>query len=131
MLDELFRDKRRRKTEELLALFGKKADKALRSLQKSGVLTYRMSLKPVASGKTANFAELIIPADAALDESERKKKSAPQQSEILRFLSDFGEADIKDICYFHGAKTASIRALEKAGLVAVKKTGDFQKNRNT
>jgi primosomal protein N' (replication factor Y) len=127
VLDELFRTNGSRKTEELLALFGKKADKALRSLQKSGVLTYRMSLKPVASGKTANFAELIIPADAALDESERKKKSAPQQSEILRFLSDFGEADIKDICYFTGAKTASIRALEKAGLVAVKKREIFRK----
>ena len=69
--------------------------------------------------KTVRMISLAIPAEEALELSRRKRRSAPQQSEILRVLCETGRVAVPELCAFTGARIQSVNALEKAGLVTV------------
>ncbi len=69
--------------------------------------------------KTVRMVSLAIPAEDALAISAQKRRSAPVQAELLRILSETGRVAVSELCAFSGAKTQSVTALERAGLVTV------------
>lgn len=69
--------------------------------------------------KTVRMVSLAIPAEEALSISAQKRRSAPVQAELLRILSETGRVAVPELCAFSGAKTQSVTALEKAGLVTI------------
>ncbi len=106
---------------------GADAVSAAAKLTEAGILQQSAELKKAVNDRTATLASLTVSAEEALDISKRKKKSAPQQSELLRLLSELGETGTKELCYFTGAKMNSIRLLEKAGLISLRQQEVFRR----
>ncbi len=106
---------------------GSDAAAVVEKLTEAGVLQQSAELKKAVNDRTATLASLTVSAEEALDLSKRKKKSAPQQSELLRLLSELGETGTKELCYFTGAKMNSIRLLEKAGLISLRQQEVFRR----
>jgi primosomal protein N' (replication factor Y) len=74
---------------------GAKASGAMEKLTEAGVLQQTVGLKKAVNDRTATLARLSVSAEEALAISQRKKKSAPQQAELLRLLSELGETGTK------------------------------------
>ena len=106
---------------------GAKASGAMEKLTEAGVLQQTVGLKKAVNDRTATLARLSVSAEEALAISQRKKKSAPQQAELLRLLSELGETGTKELCYFTGAKMTSLRALEKSCLVSFREQETFRR----
>lgn len=69
--------------------------------------------------KTVRMVSLAIPAEDALALSVQKRRSAHAQAELLRILCETGRVAVPELCAFSGAKTQSVTALERAGLVTI------------
>ena len=106
---------------------GTAASQAVEKLTEAGIVQQSAEIKRAVSDRTSTLARLAVSAEEALAISQRKKKSAPQQSELLRLLSELGETGTKELCYFTGAKMTSLRALEKAGLITFRQQEVFRR----
>ena len=91
----------------------------LRALMEAGVITKQTDAKQKVSDKRVKRISLAVPPEEALAAVEPKKRSAPLRYEVVRLLSSVGSALSSDICYFTGASMATIRSLEKSGLVSI------------
>ncbi len=69
--------------------------------------------------KTVAVASLNVSGEEALIVAEQKKLRAPQQAEILKILSAAGHVAVKEICYFTGASSTTVKALEKQGFISI------------
>ena len=65
--------------------------------------------------KTEKVAVLAASAEEAMEYAARRPKSAAMQRAVLELLCSVGSASVKEICYFTGAKPATINRLEKLG----------------
>ncbi|MDE6107220.1 MAG: primosomal protein N', partial [Oscillospiraceae bacterium] len=90
---------------------------ALRSLLSKGVLTLTTSAERGVGDKREKWATLAIPPEEAMALVGPKRKTAPLRYAVVELLSGIGEASVKEICYFTGAANATIRSLEKSGLI--------------
>lgn len=92
---------------------------AVRSLLKKGVLHTDEEEKRRIRDKTVRFASLAVDAAEAMELAGKKRARAPQQAAILELLCCVEQVAVREICYFTGASAASVKALEKAGLIAL------------
>ncbi len=90
-------------------------DKTLRSLLGKKLLTADTNLLRRVGDKTEQIAALAVPAEEAMAYAERRKKGAPLQRAVLELLCTIGSGSVKEICYFTGASTATIRRLASLG----------------
>jgi primosomal protein N' (replication factor Y) len=97
---------------------GDRAQPALSRLEEAGIIIREVEGKRRVSDKTVSTAVLEISSEEALEISARKKRTSHYQSEILKLLSDLGEASVKELCYYTGASASSVKALEKPGISA-------------
>ena len=111
----------------LRSALGAASSAALQKLTEAGIIQQSAELKRAVNDRTATLASLTVSAEEALALSQRKKKNAPQQAELLRLLSELGETGTKELCYFTGAKMTSIRSLEKAGLITLRQQEVFRR----
>lgn len=95
-------------------------DEALRLLMKRGLILSEAHEVRYGGGKTVRAVELCIPAEEALQAAESKRRRAPLQSEVLLLLVQAGSVSQKELCYFTGASAATVKALEKQGLVELR-----------
>ena len=65
------------------------------------------------------IAALAVPAEEALAYAATRSKAAAMQRSVLELLCGIGAAPVKEICYFTGAKTATIRRLADLGYVTL------------
>lgn len=65
--------------------------------------------------KTEKVATLAASAEEAMEYAAHRPKSAAMQRAVLELLCSVGSASVKDICYFTGAKPATVNRLEKLG----------------
>lgn len=77
--------------------------------------------------KTAQSAALAIPAVEAAALASRKKKTAPNQAALLELLSQVGEAEVKELCYFTGASRVSVKKLAEDGYIYLKTLEVFRR----
>ncbi|MBQ4564758.1 MAG: primosomal protein N' [Oscillospiraceae bacterium] len=89
--------------------------KALRYLLKKKLLHLQTDRRRAVGDKTERIALLTVSAEEALDFAARKKRSAAMQSAVMELMATVGECSAKEICYFTGASTATLNALERAG----------------
>ncbi len=89
----------------------------LRYLVKKQVLEAETDFLRHAADKTETVVTLAEEPDAALDFARRKQKTAPLQAEVLRLLCSVGSACSKEVQYFTGATSATIRRLEALGFL--------------
>ena len=92
-------------------------DQACRYLLGKKWITCQVAYTRKASDKTQKIATLAVPAEEALAFAAGRPKSAALQKSVLELLCSSGSASVKEICYFTGAKSATIKRLEALGYV--------------
>ncbi len=70
-----------------------------------------------SNDKTEQIATLSAPAEEAMAYAASRPKSAAMQRSVLELLCSVGSAAVKEICYFTGAKPATLKRLEALGYV--------------
>ena len=91
---------------------------ALKYLLNKKWLTSQSDFLRRAGDKTERIAVLSACAEEAMDYARRKAKSAPLQASVLELLGSLGSCTVKELCYYTGATTATVRRLEKLGYVS-------------
>lgn len=103
------------------ALGPKDPNPALRQLTEAGILTLETSASRGVGDKTEQVAVLAMPAEEALALVTPKRKSAPLRCAVVELLCGLGSASSKEICYFTGASSATLRSLAKSGIITLEK----------
>lgn len=96
-----------------------KLQKALHYLLKKEWIRSNTDFSRRIHDKTEQIAVLAVSAEEAMQYAERRKASAPLQYEVLKLLCAVGRGSTKEICYLTGASMATIRRLEKGGLLSL------------
>ena len=65
--------------------------------------------------KTEKIATLAASPEEALEYASHRPKSAAMQRAVLELLCSLGSVSVKELCYFTGAKPATIQRLEALG----------------
>ena len=97
---------------------GQEAESTLRAMEKTGAGRCETEAARKIGDKTRRMVSLAVSAEDALAVTEAKRRSAPARYEVVRLLAATGRASAADVCYFTGASTRTLKAMEKAGLLA-------------
>lgn len=128
VLDLLFANGGKCEQRELELAFGEEnPDSAVRALVQKGILHTDQRGTQKVKDKTVGFAALAVPAEEARDAAASKKRSAPLQSAVLRFLADYDSATLSDVRYMTGASLPTIKKLEKDGLLSIEQFEVFRR----
>lgn len=92
-------------------------EKAIAYLRRKKWITAQTDFLRRTGDKTEKIAVLAVPAEEAMDYASRRPRSAAMQREVLQALCTVGTVSVKELCYFTGAKIATIRRLESLGLL--------------
>ncbi len=107
---------------QIRAAFGAKdPGPAIKLLTDRGILTLETSATRGVGDKTEQLAALSVPPEEALALTAPRRKSAPLRYAVVELLAALGEASSKELCYFTGASPATLRALEKSGIIELRK----------
>ena len=102
-------------------------ENTIKKLVKLGLVSELVSERRKVKDKTVGTAYLAVPAEEAAYLSSQREKKSPSQSEVLKLLSSIGSAPVKDICYFTGASSQTVKKLEKEGLVTIELEETFRR----
>lgn len=91
----------------------------LRKLAGEGIVTITASARREVGDKTEQVATLAISGEDALAQAALRRKSAPLQYSVVELLCAVGQGGTKEICYLTGATPATLRALERKGIVTL------------
>ena len=69
--------------------------------------------------KTERVATLSTSVEEAMEYASTRPKSAQMQKNVLELLCSIGSGAVKEICYFTGAKTATVNRLAELGYVTL------------
>ena len=90
---------------------------ALQYLQKKKWITTQQDFLARGSDKTEQIATLISSPEEALEFASHRPKSAAQQKAVLELLCSLGTVSVKELCYFTGAKSSTVKRLAELGYV--------------
>lgn len=80
-------------------------------------ITGQTDFSQKVNDKTEKIATLASSAEEAMEYAAHRPKSAAQQRAVLQLLCSVGSASVKEICYFTGAKPATVKRLAELGYV--------------
>ncbi|MBQ9762201.1 MAG: primosomal protein N' [Oscillospiraceae bacterium] len=69
------------------------------------------------SDKTEQVASLASSAEEAMEYAHHRPKSGAMQRAVLELLVNLGSVAVKELCYFTGASTATVRRLRDLGYI--------------
>ncbi len=95
---------------------GEALDAALKYLLKKKWITGETDYIRQTWDKTEKIATLCASAEEAQEYAARCLRS-PMQKAVLELLCSVGSVSVKELCYFTGAKTATVKRLEALGYV--------------
>ena len=128
VLDVVFAHGGRCEQRELELAFGaENPGPAVRALVQKGILRTEQRSAQRVKDKTAGFAALAVPPEEARETAEMKKRSAPSQAAVLRFLADYGGAMLSDVRYMTGASLPTVKKLEKDGILSIEQIEVFRR----
>ena len=94
-----------------------KLEAAVTYLLKKKWITSQTDFLTRDSDKTEQIATLASSAEEALEYAWRRPKSAAMQKAVLELLCSLGTVSVKELCYFTGAKSSTVRRLAELGYV--------------
>jgi len=98
------------------AVDGEKAfEKAVSYLLRKKWITAQRDFSRKLSDKTEWIATLVSSAEEAMAYAAGRPKSAAMQRAVLELMCSVGAAAVKEICYFTGAKPATVKRLAQLG----------------
>lgn len=113
---------------QIKTAFGvKDPNPALKSLSDKGIVTLETSSARGVGDKTEQLATLSVPPEDAMAQVAAKRRSAPLRYGVVELLAAVGSASVKELCYFTGASTATLRSLEKGGLITLERREVFRR----
>lgn len=114
--------------EQLRLAFGTRdVNVVLRALKKQGLVTVETSTQRGIGDKTERLAVLAIPAEDAMAMVTPRRKSAPLRYAVIELLCTLGAASAKELCYYTGASSSTLRSLEKSGILTMEKQEVFRR----
>ena len=96
---------------------GEALEKAISSLIRNKWVTAEVDFLRRTSDKTEKIATLAVPAEEAMAFAATRPKSAALQRSVLELICSVGSASVKEICYFTGAKPATVKRLAELGFL--------------
>ena len=105
---------------------GMEAEKTLKAMKKAGILACETNARRKISDKFHRMVELAVDAEDAFALTEPKRRSAPARFEVVNFLAAAGRSPAAEVCYYTGASTRTLKAMEKAGLIAFSAEEDLR-----
>ena len=97
---------------------GADTEKTLKALKKAGILACETNARRKVGDKFHRMVELAIDAGDAFAMTEPKRRSAPVRYDVVNFLATAGRTPAAEVCYYTGASAQTLKAMEKAGLIA-------------
>ena len=118
----------RRMWPEIKEAFGTKdPNPALKLLRDKGILTLETSASRGVGDKKELVASLAIPPEEAMALVTPRRRSAPLRYAVTELLCALGSASAKELCYFTGAANATLRSLEKSGILRLEHREVFRR----
>ncbi|MBU5627270.1 primosomal protein N' [Oscillibacter sp. MSJ-2] len=102
---------------ELKSACGEECVNALKTLAGKGLIFCESRAQRKIGDKTRRMVELALSAEEAMEIAESRRRAAPVRYEAIRLLCTVGRICASELCYFTGASSQTLRALEKAGVV--------------
>ena len=94
-------------------------EKAVNYLLRKKWITAQRDYSRKAGDKTEKIATLAVAAEEAMEYAQSRPKSAVAQRSVLELLCSVGSAAVKEICYFTGAKPATVKRLTELGYLTL------------
>ena len=94
-------------------------EKAVSYLLRKKWITAQRDFSRKTSDKTEQIAALAVSPEEALEYASRRPKSAAMQRSVLELMCSIGEAAVKEICYFTGCKTTTVKKLAELGFLTL------------
>ncbi|MEA4932255.1 MAG: primosomal protein N' [Lawsonibacter sp.] len=114
--------------EQIRLAFGvRDPNPAIHRLIDLGAAVLETSSQRSVGDKTERIAVLAIPAEDAMAIVSPRRKSAPLRYSVTELLCSLGSASAKELCYFTGASTPTIKSLEKSGILRLEKQEVFRR----
>ena len=114
--------------EQILGAVEQKNPKPMLSqLVKDGILELETGAKRKVNDKTEKVAALALPPGEAMDRVKKREHSAPMRYSVTQLLCTIGSSSVKEICYFTGASLATIKSLEKSGIITLTQQEVFRR----
>jgi len=92
---------------------------AVRALEKKGVIIRESSAARGVNDKTEQIATLAMDPGDAMAVLTPKRRRAPLQYAVGEAICTVGETSAKELCYFTGASMATLRTLERMGVLTL------------
>ena len=89
--------------------------KAIAYLNRKKWITVHQDYLRRLNDKTEKIATLAASAEEALAYAASRPKSAAMQRSVLELMCSIGSAAVKEICYYTGAKPATVKKLAELG----------------
>ncbi len=96
-----------------------KLDAALSYLLRKKWITAQTDFLHRIGDKTEQIATLAASVEEAMEYASHRPRSAAMQRAVLELLCSLGSVAVKELCYFTGAKPATVRRLADLGYVAL------------
>ncbi len=93
--------------------------KAIAYLLRKKWITCQTNYRRRTTDKVEKLATLAVPVEEAMAYANSRPKGAAMQRSVLTLLCGVGSAAEKEICYFTGAKPATVRRLAGLGYVTL------------
>ena len=94
-------------------------ENALSYLQRKKWITSQTDFLTRGGDKTEKIATLAASSEEALEYAARRPKSAAMQRAVLELLCSLGTVSVKELCYFTGASSATVKRLADLGYIAL------------
>ena len=114
--------------EQIRLAFGTRdPNPAIRGLTDCGFARLETSTHRGVGDKTEKLAVLAIPSEDAMAMVTPRRKAAPLRYAVTELLCQVGAASAKELCYFTGASMATVKSLEKSGILTLEKREVFRR----
>ena len=98
---------------------GDTLEEALQYLLRKKWITSQTDFHSRAGDKTEKIVTLTASSEEAMEYADRRPKSAAMQKAVLELLCNVGSISMKELCYFTGAKPATVKRLADLGYLAL------------
>ena len=114
--------------EQIRCAFGPKdPNPAIHLLAQAGAVQIVTSVQRGVGDKVEKLAVLAMPAEEAMSLVASRRKAAPLRYSVTQLLCQLGAASAKELCYFTGASMATLRSLEKSGVLTLEQQEVFRR----
>ncbi len=128
IVELLFVSGREADVAQIKEAFGTKdPNPALKLLRDKGILTLETSASRGVGDKKELVASLALPPEEAMALVTPRRRSAPLRYAVTELLCAIGSASAKELCYFTGAANATLRSLEKSGILRLEHREVFRR----